>query len=112
MSASGWSRAASSSRAAASRSASKLAADLGAGVGDKLRITSSEGIDDVVTVRGIFTLGNEAVDGTWLVTSLRHAQSLYALPGGVTTIELKVADVFEAERVAAEVRGRTGIPRR
>jgi len=88
---------------------SKLAANLGVSVGDKLRISSSEGGDDVVTVLGIFTLGNEAVDGTWVLTSLRHAQALYALPGGVTTIELKVEDVFTAERVADEVRGRTGL---
>lgn len=88
----------------------KLAADLGAALGDKLRISSSEGVEDVVTVGGIFRLGNEVVDGTWLVTSLRHAQSLYGLAGGVTTIELKVADVFAAERIAAEVQSRTGIP--
>jgi len=88
---------------------SKLASDLGAASGDKLRITSTEGVDDVVTVAGIFTLGNEAIDGTWLLTSLRHAQALYALPGGVTTIELKVRDVFEAEHVAVELRGRLGL---
>jgi lipoprotein-releasing system permease protein len=62
-----------------------------------------------VTIAGIFTLGNRAVDQTWVVTSLRHAQSLYALPGGVTTIDLKVADVFDAERVASDVRDRTGL---
>jgi lipoprotein-releasing system permease protein len=88
---------------------SKLAADLGAAVGDKIRLISTEGVEDIVTIRGIFTLGNEGVDGTWVLASLRHAQALYALPGGVTTIELKVADVFEAEHVAGEVRGRTGL---
>ncbi len=88
---------------------SKLAANLGVGVGDKLRLSSSEGGDDVVTVRGIFTLGSEAVDGTWVLTSLRHAQSLFALPGGVTTIELKVADVFAAQRIALEVQRRTAL---
>ena len=88
---------------------SKLAANLGVSVGDKIRISSTEGGDDVVSVLGIFTLGNEAIDGTWVLTSLRHAQSLYALPGGVTTIELKVDDVFTAERIAVEVRGRTGL---
>ena len=88
---------------------SKLASDLGVGLGDKIRVSSTEGGDDIVTIRGIFTLGNQAVDGTWVLTSLRHAQALYALPGGVTTIELKVADVFEAEHVAGEVRGRTGL---
>ena len=88
---------------------SKLASDLGVAVGDKLRVTSTEGIDDVVTVRGVFSLGNQAVDATWVLTSLRHAQALYALPGGVTTIELKVADVFAAERIAGEVAGATGL---
>ncbi|CAN5558897.1 ABC transporter permease [soil metagenome] len=88
---------------------SKLASDLGVAVGDKLRVTSTEGIDDVVTVRGVFSLGNQSVDATWVLTSLRHAQALYALPGGVTTIELKVADVFAAERIAGEVAGATGL---
>ena len=86
-----------------------LGEDLDVGVGDKLRITSSEGIDDVVTVAGLFALGNEGVDKTWLVTSLRHAQSLYALPGGVTTIEIKIGDVLDAERVALGLHDRTGL---
>lgn len=88
---------------------SKLASDLGIGIGDKLRVTSTEGIDDVVTVRGVFSLGNQAIDATWVLTSLRHAQALYALPGGVTTIELKVADVFAADHIADEVAGATGL---
>lgn len=86
-----------------------LATDLGAGVGDKLRIVSTEGVEDVVTVAGIFRLGNEAADKTWLVTSLRHAQSLFSLPGGATRIELKVSDVFAAERIANDLRDRTGL---
>jgi lipoprotein-releasing system permease protein len=86
-----------------------LAADLGAGVGDKLRLASAEGVEDVVTVAGVFRLGNDAVDKTWLVTSLRHAQFLFVLPGGATIIELKVADVFSADEVAGELRGRTGL---
>jgi lipoprotein-releasing system permease protein len=87
---------------------STLASDLGIGVGDKLRIASTEGIEDVVTIAGVLTLGSEAVDKTWVVTSLRHAQSLFALPGGATTIELKVADVFAADLIADEISARTG----
>lgn len=86
-----------------------LANELGIGVGDKIRITTTEGIDDIVAITGIFSLGNEAVDKTWVITSLRRAQALYALPGGATSIELKVADVFEADRIAREVHGRTGL---
>jgi lipoprotein-releasing system permease protein len=85
----------------------KLAAELGVSVGDKLRLTSTEDVDDVVTVAGVFALGNDAVDRTWVVTSLRHAQALFALPGGVTGIEMKVRDVFDAERVATVLRDQT-----
>ena len=88
---------------------SKLASDLGVAVDDKLRVATTEGVEDIVTVRGIFSLGNLGVDQTWMITSLRHAQALYALPGGVTTVELKVADVFDAERVAQAVHGATGL---
>jgi hypothetical protein len=88
---------------------SQLATELGVTVGDKLRLTSTEGVDDVVTVQGLFTLGNQAVDASWVITTLRHAQALYALPGGATTIELKVDDVFAADRIAADVRALTGL---
>ncbi|MBL9017825.1 MAG: ABC transporter permease [Myxococcales bacterium] len=87
----------------------RLAADLGAGVGDKLRLASSEGIDAIATVRGIVELGNDTLDRTWVLVSLRRAQTLFGLPGGATTIELKVADVFAADAIAAELRARTGL---
>jgi lipoprotein-releasing system permease protein len=86
-----------------------LAADLGVRTGDRLRVTSTEQVDDVVTIAGLFTVGSEAVDQSWVVTSLTHAQSLFALPGGVTAIELKVRDVFDADRIADGIRGRTGL---
>lgn len=88
---------------------SGLARELGLGVGDRMRLRSTEDIDDVVTIAGIFELGTEGVDDRWVVTSLRHAQSLFALPGGVTSIETTVRDVFAAEDVAAVIRDRTGL---
>lgn len=87
----------------------ELARELGVAVGDKLRLRSSEGVEAVVTVRGTFALGNAAVDATWVLTSLRLAQTLFALPAGVTTLEVKVADVFAAEQIAAGLRDRTGL---
>ncbi len=88
---------------------SKLAANLGVRVGDKIRLQTSEGTEDTLPVTGIFNLGNEAVDRAWLLTSLPHAQALYGLPGGVTSLEVKVARVFEADRVATELADRTGL---
>lgn len=87
----------------------KLARELGVSVGEKLRMASTESVEDVVTIAGIFALGNDAVDASWVVSSLRHAQTLFDLPGGVTGIELKVTDVFAAESVAAALRERTNL---
>jgi lipoprotein-releasing system permease protein len=84
-----------------------LASDLAVIVGDKLRIETTEGIDDTLTVAGIFDLGNKGVNQAWVLTSLHQAQSLYALPGGASSIELKVAAVFEAEMIATEIVDRT-----
>jgi lipoprotein-releasing system permease protein len=88
---------------------STLATDLGIGVGDKVRVASTEGIEEVLQIAGVFTLGNAAVDKTWVVTSLRHAQAMFVLPGGATTIELKVADVFQADGIASEIQSQTGL---
>jgi lipoprotein-releasing system permease protein len=82
-----------------------LAQDLGVSIGDKIRISTPEGLEETVSVAGIFAIGNRSVDGAWIFSSLRQAQALYALPGGVTTLELKIADVFEAENTATEIRG-------
>jgi lipoprotein-releasing system permease protein len=86
-----------------------LASDLGVGVGDKLRLTTPEGRGDVFTVAGIFDLGNKDVNQRWVLVPLRTAQSLLDVPGGATTLELKVSEIFDAERVAREVERSTGL---
>ena len=88
---------------------SALAEDLGVSVGDKIRLRTPENVDEMVTIGGIFSLGAKPVDRTWVLTSLRQAQSLFGLPGGATTIELRVSEVFDAERVAVDVHDRTGL---
>jgi len=86
-----------------------LADELGVQVGDKVRITTAEGRGDVFTVAGIFDIGNRDVNQRWVLVSLRQAQTLLDLSGGVTTIEVKVAEVFEAERVAEDLAAATGL---
>jgi lipoprotein-releasing system permease protein len=88
---------------------SVLAHDLGVSVGDKLRLVSTEGRGDVFTVSGIFDIGNKDVNQRWVLVSLRQAQTLLDLSGGITTIEVKVAEVFEAERIAQDLGATTGL---
>ena len=86
-----------------------LAELLGLAVGDKLRVSTARGTDALVVVRGIFDLGNKEVNERWVLTTLRVGQTLFDLPGGASTIELRVADVFEADHIADDVADRTGL---
>lgn len=86
-----------------------LADLLGLAVGDKLRLSTALGADTVAVVRGIFDLGNKEANERWVVSTLRVAQTLFALPGGASTIELRVAEVFDADRIAQDLADRTGL---
>lgn len=88
----------------------ELADNLGVNVGDKIRVATPEGVDGLVTIAGVFDAGVKPVNQAWVLTSLRQAQSLFALPGGATEVEVKVAQVFDAERISIEIQDRTGLP--
>lgn len=91
----------------------ELAADLGVSVGDKLRLTTAgsttAGADTTLTIAGIFDLGNKAANGRATFIALRTAQSLLALPGGVTSLDVTVRDVYAAEDVAQRITAATGV---
>jgi lipoprotein-releasing system permease protein len=87
----------------------ELASDLGLGIGDKLRVTSANGGDNVLTVVGIFDLGNKGANQRNVFVALRTAQSLLGLPGGVTVLNITVHDVYAAERVAQRIGEDTGV---
>lgn len=86
----------------------ELAQDLGAGVGDKLRLTTATGASATLNVTGIFDFGNKRVNETNVYISLHVAQSLLNLVGGVSSVELRVRDPFEAETIAQVIQDETG----
>jgi lipoprotein-releasing system permease protein len=91
----------------------ELAADLGVNVGDKLRLTTvtsaAAGVDTTLNIAGIFDLGNKAANQRSTFVALRTAQSLLALPGGVTSLDVTVRDVYAAQRVAERITAATGV---
>jgi len=87
----------------------ELASDLGVSVGDKVRLETPAGRSDVFLVAGVFDVGNKELNERWVFVSLRAAQTLLDLAGGISTVELKVDDIFEAEGVAGEIAARTGL---
>lgn len=86
-----------------------LASDFGVALGDKIRLVTASGLTDVFTVAGLFDLGSKDINQRMVLVPLRSAQTLFDLAGGISTIELKVGDVFGAQAVATQITARTGL---
>src|SRR5690606_38535440 len=86
----------------------ELADQLGVDVGDKLRIGTAEGPSLLLTISGVFDLGNKDVNERWVLVPLSNAQTLLGLPGGVTSIEVRVSEVFDAEEIARAAEAAVG----
>jgi len=87
----------------------ELAKDLGAGVGDKLRLSTATGASSIFTVIGLFDFGNKGVNERNVYVALRTAQNLLDLAGGASSIEVKVRDPFAAETTAQAIRAGTDL---
>jgi len=87
----------------------ELAKDLGAEVGDKLRLRAADGRSDTLTITGLFDLGNKGVNARNVYVGLRTAQSLLDLVGGVSSIDLALHDLDLAEQLARRIAGETGL---
>ncbi len=88
---------------------SELAADLGIELGDKLRLQAAGGRTELFTVSGVFRLGNREVDQRWVLVTLRSGQTLLDLVGGASSLELRIREVFSADRTAEYIVARTGL---
>jgi lipoprotein-releasing system permease protein len=81
----------------------ELANDFAMQVGDRIQI-AVEGKQSVsFHVAGVFDLGNRDVNRRWVLVSLRHGQTLLDLPGGVSTLDLRLRDIWSADTLARQV---------
>jgi lipoprotein-releasing system permease protein len=91
---------------------SRLAAELGVDVGDRVNLRAAGTVaarlgagaaEAVMVVRGIFTLGVQAIDERVVYIDLDSARKLFDVVDGVSIIELKVDDVWQAPLLAARL---------
>jgi len=87
----------------------ELARKLGVSVGGRIRIETAAGRSGIYTVAGVFDFNSTALNESLVFVSLRGAQTLFDLEGGVSTLEVTGADVFQAEDLARRIRDRTGL---
>jgi lipoprotein-releasing system permease protein len=87
----------------------KLANDLGIGVGQPIFITSNQGRERTLTVRGLYATGVESLDARLAYVNLDTARVMFDLPEGLTEIEIKLADIYAARAVARQLADTTGL---
>src|SRR5690606_29777701 len=76
---------------------------------DKLRLDGGDGREAVVDIAGIFELGVRELDARYVYLDLKQAQTLLALPGGVTVIDARVDEIFAADELARRIERLTGL---
>lgn len=81
----------------------KLARDFGVKLRDKIRLVGPQGQTLSVTVGGIYETGFGPVDDGALFMLLRDGQSLLGYGTAVSTIGLKLADIYEADTRAEDL---------
>lgn len=87
----------------------ELAADLGVGVGDRLRIVAASASVNTFTITGVFDLGSKGANSRTTFVSLHAAQSLLGLPGGVSVLDVTLHDVYAAQTLARRITRATGV---
>ncbi|MCU0884503.1 MAG: ABC transporter permease [Beijerinckiaceae bacterium] len=80
-----------------------LAREIGAIVGDKINVTAGSGARRTLNVAGLLDFGNKGANLRAAFVSLRTAQSLIGMVGGVTAIDVTVKDIYAAEIVARRI---------
>ena len=83
----------------------ELADDLGVRVGDRVGIITG-GVTVSLRVTALVDLGVRELNRRTVIVPLRSAQSLVGLPGGATSLDLTLADIWSAQTVADNLAAR------
>jgi lipoprotein-releasing system permease protein len=83
----------------------ELADDLGVRVGDRVGIVTG-GVSDSLRVTALVDLGVRELNRRAVIVPLRTAQSLVGLPGGATSLDLTLVDIWAAQILATDLAAR------
>lgn len=86
-----------------------LAYELGLRLGDRVRLETAGGRGASFRVVGLFDLGMRDLNLRYVYLGVRPAQNLLDLMGGISNIEVRVADVFTAKVIGDRIEALTGL---
>ena len=78
----------------------KMAEEFGLEAGQAILLRTERGVERQLTISGIFRTGLQSLDERVAFMSMQTARPLFALPEGVTNIEVKLADPSQAREMA------------
>lgn len=85
----------------------KMAADLGVRVGNRLRVTSNLGQTQTFRVAAIFDMGIQQANESSVYMGLSAAQAMFEIGRDVTVLNIRTKQMFDANPVADQIRGIT-----
>lgn len=74
--------------------------EAGLHVGDMVQILTSAGKAKEVKISGIYDLKVASLNKAWAITSLQQVQDIFGYDNQVTSIEMQVGEVFNADGIA------------
>jgi lipoprotein-releasing system permease protein len=72
-------------------------------IGDKLAILLPNGTVYTLTISGFYDLGVASINESWVIADLKTGQKLFGFGRRITSIEIAVDEVFEADMIAYEI---------
>jgi lipoprotein-releasing system permease protein len=82
----------------------ELKDSLGYNLGDRLVVQTAGGATGNYKISGFFDLGVSSLNKTWIISNLSTAQALFGYGKNITSIEMKVEDLFKADLAAAQLK--------
>jgi lipoprotein-releasing system permease protein len=79
-------------------------------LGDKVTISSPQGKSSTFLITGFFDLGVQQLNSTWIVSTLNTAQSFFGYNNSVSSIEITLKDLFQADIIAGQIQASLNNP--
>lgn len=80
-----------------------LKEDLNLSLGDNINIVTNSGKTKDMKISGFFDLGVASINDSWMITTVETSQNLFDYDNSVTSIEMQVDEVFEADVIASKI---------
>lgn len=80
-----------------------LREEIEASLGDRLTVSSPDGLSSTFTIAGFYDLGVASINESWIVANIGTVQQAFGLERRITSIEMSVDDVFAADTVSSRI---------